>query len=305
MSQLKLNCGSIIDSNCLDQFAIERNNNSSNSNLITAIIKFRKLQNKNNETQPLKLVIDNRINLLANNKSHKICGIEYVCHGCNKLFMSAEKYNEHVLINHKNRKSLKSDGFNTEPNKKLNFPISLEEKNIYEHTCPHCTFTSKEMSGLKVHLASHSDDRPYQCPDCNRAFKTKSYLNNHLRLHSSYLPYKCPDCAFESTRPNDLKRHARVHTSKKLYECDICKNKFTQLSKLKLHKIAHHANSFVNVTLACSFCAKKFSDSYSLMLHKKIHRKGSRYYCTECSYSVCKASGLRNHFKKKHIGELE
>ncbi|XP_057321438.1 zinc finger protein 182-like [Microplitis mediator] len=301
MSQLKLNCGSISDSNYLDQSAIERNNNSSDSNLITAIIKFRKLQNKNNETQPPKLVTDDPNHLVANNKSYEICGIEYVCHGCNKLFISAGKYNEHVLVSHENRKYLRPDGFNEESNKKFNLKrkISLEEKQIYKHPCPHCTHTSKTMSALKIHLASHSDIRPHQCPHCNRACKTKFNLSRHLRLHSSYRPHKCPYCPFDSTRSDQLKRHVRSHMDEKSYECDVCKKKIKRLHNLKSHKTTHRANLFANQAHECSICAKQFSDRSSLKLHKKIHRKGNRYYCTECSYSVSNVSTLRNHFKKK------
>ncbi|XP_057327876.1 zinc finger protein 782-like [Microplitis mediator] len=275
MLQLLLNSGSILNINYFDQSVVKKINNSSDSNLITAIIKFSKLRNKSNETQPPKLNTDDRNHLAVNNKSHKICCIEYVCHECHKLFISAEKYNEHVLINHKNRKCLKSDGFNKEANKKLNFQNPLEEKKIYKHPCPHCTHTSKTMSALKMHLTSHSDERPYQCPHCNHTFKIKYHLKYHLRIHSSYRPYKCPNCAYESVRLCDLKCHLRVHTSEK-------------------NKI---------YTLECLFCPEKFSDRYSLMLHKKVHKKGRRYYCTECSYSVSQANNAKNHFEKKHIGE--
>ncbi|KAL0956681.1 hypothetical protein HGRIS_002809 [Hohenbuehelia grisea] len=56
-----------------------------------------------------------------------------------------------------------------------------------KYECDICKKRFYRPSGLKIHLASHSDVKPYVCPveGCGRSFGVLSNMRRHARLHSS------------------------------------------------------------------------------------------------------------------------
>ncbi|KAJ7594565.1 hypothetical protein C8J56DRAFT_776159 [Mycena floridula] len=52
------------------------------------------------------------------------------------------------------------------------------------HECTYCGKRFSRPSGLKIHLTTHTGDKPYTCPEegCGRAFSVRSNMRRHVRI---------------------------------------------------------------------------------------------------------------------------
>ncbi|KAJ9110822.1 hypothetical protein QFC22_006679 [Naganishia vaughanmartiniae] len=53
------------------------------------------------------------------------------------------------------------------------------------YTCDHCGKSFSRPSSLKIHIYSHTGEKPYKCtwPDCTRSFSVQSNLKRHAKVH--------------------------------------------------------------------------------------------------------------------------
>ena len=142
----------------------------------------------------------------------------YKCSECNKVFILQSNLNKHK---HKT-------GMHT-------------KKNFLCHLCN--TSFLFEYS-LKIHLRSHSGEKPFHCSKCEKSFGAKGYLNSHVKMvHSEHRPYPCSLCEKSFKTKSDMKKHVFLHTGEKPYLCIVCLGSFAAKHNLLEHKQTHKVGS--------------------------------------------------------------
>uniref|UniRef100_A0A146LA46 Zinc finger protein 26 n=1 Tax=Lygus hesperus TaxID=30085 RepID=A0A146LA46_LYGHE len=150
-------------------------------------------------------------------------------------------------------------------------PVSTAASNSGRHHCTTCGYIAVSSGKLKVHLRSHTGEKPYSCSYCNYACSHKSGLNAHTRkYHTHENLHCCPHCSYKALRPGHLERHIRSHTGEKPFPCKMCDSSFSCLEYLNDHVRDFHYRERL---FACPHCNKKLSRPGHLQSHLRTHAK--------------------------------
>ncbi|GFT46975.1 zinc finger protein 227 [Trichonephila clavipes] len=91
-----------------------------------------------------------------------------------------------------------------------------------------CNSSFSTSGGLKVHLSTHTNEKPYICEICGKSFSRATRLKAHLRIHTKEMPYVCKICNKGFSQNGSLRYHLSIHTKEKPYVCEMCNKGFTQ-----------------------------------------------------------------------------
>ncbi|XP_069356167.1 zinc finger protein 684-like isoform X3 [Maniola hyperantus] len=122
---------------------------------------------------------------------------------------------------------------------------------------------------IKIHMRTHSSDRPYRCKFCPKAFKVPGSLHSHvLWNHKRTRNHKCEVCNATFISSSSRSSHIRKnHLKEKKYGCESCSKRFFSKSELQRHSLTHTGVK----NFHCHLCDKSYQTRYGLNVHLKSH----------------------------------
>ena len=106
------------------------------------------------------------------------------------------------------------------------------------HKCSICAKIFFNKHGLKLHMDTHSGNKPFKCTFCDMSMTLEHNLKKHIyRVHIGYKKTSCKICN-KQLSPESLKEHMNSHTG--TYCCNICSQRFNNWGTFNRHKVPHN-----------------------------------------------------------------
>lgn len=83
-----------------------------------------------------------------------------------------------------------------------------EDKREFPCTYPGCTKVLPKAGSLKLHLRTHSGEKPYVCKECGVAFAVGSNLDQHMNKHNPK-SFACTQCDTKLSHKRTLADHIK------------------------------------------------------------------------------------------------
>ncbi|KXJ69791.1 hypothetical protein RP20_CCG025794 [Aedes albopictus] len=111
-----------------------------------------------------------------------------------------------------------------------------ENNNGYDH---HGESISRATGAAMGNEASDSKSK-HRCHICKKEFAWPKSLKIHLRTHTGERPYECEVCGKSFTRSDSLKAHRNTHGDVRVLQCHLCEASFLSDGGLIRHQQEEH-----------------------------------------------------------------
>ncbi|KAJ1523641.1 hypothetical protein ONE63_001484 [Megalurothrips usitatus] len=212
------------------------------------------------------------------------------CLTCPEVFSDVMQFREH-LLSHTNSVKCHICGAHFRSQEHLQPHLDKHKKNQKQSwQCPHCPRVFKIKSRLKLHLRTHTGERPYMCVKCGKQFSTDGGFRFHMAAHEGKRPYICSQCGSTFNRPSNLRRHENACGEAKL-QCRLCKETFTSREEMLCHRAMH---------------SKEEKDAEQSQISNDSTTKGDRFSCKVCGMKFDRVVELSQHRQESHTAvEIE
>lgn len=238
----------------------------------------------------------------------------YSCTVCSKSF----KIRQHLLIHSHTHVELLQPQ-QQQPQQLRQEPVTTPEgKPTY--SCGKCTKVFINRGNLLNHASEcHGQVKNFCCQICNKSFKYNVQLRIHLRTHSGERPHACEICHRGFSQLSNLRSHRKVvsvpesdppnqtnppipqvHSKVKPYKCQLCLKSFTMLDSLTAHSL-----KCVKDKYRCQLCSKSFAKEGNLIAHLQCHSEGvieKNFKCEMCPKSFRNKEDWKRHVRV-HTGK--
>ncbi|NWS39484.1 ZXDC protein, partial [Probosciger aterrimus] len=169
-----------------------------------------------------------------------------------------------------------------------------------------CERTFITVSALFSHNRAHfREQEQFSCsfPGCNKQYDKACRLKIHMRSHTGERPFICDfeGCGWSFTSMSKLLRHKRKHEDDRRFMCPVegCGKSFTRAEHLKGHSITHLGTKPFECPV--EGCCAKFSARSSLYIHSKKHLQDVDSLKTRCPVPSCNKFFTSKHSMKTHM----
>ncbi|XP_055705290.1 zinc finger protein 878-like [Phlebotomus papatasi] len=176
--------------------------------------------------------------------------------------------------------------------------------------CSHCSTTTKTATSLKLHMRSHTGEKPYECADCGRYYLQKCALKIHITMKHDRNKKRtevCQICGKGFYFVRRLKEHIReihkkprekyqrIHTGEKPFSCKKCNKVLSTKNSLKVHMASHGAPIH-----QCNSCEKSFKIRESLKKHVQRVHEERKFPCFHCGKKYASNGDAIRHMRQTH-----
>uniref|UniRef100_A0A1B6G500 Protein krueppel n=1 Tax=Cuerna arida TaxID=1464854 RepID=A0A1B6G500_9HEMI len=268
------------------------------SNIITQDGKTSGLVAPNVYVIPSKTKPVIKENTLSTSLDHSSsCG--FFCDGCNVWYKQRKRFMAHQLLcpmmktfecvlcdyEAKDRADL---GKHTKLHS--NIPEELASKTS-QNECNICKRVLSTKMALKLHLRTHSGEKPYSCQYCKKMFAQKSALKYHEKTHVDTKPFYCRFCNKGFNGKMVWENHERIHTGERPYQCVVCNLRFRCLANLRQHQPIHSEEK----SFKCPLCQKMFRRPEKVRIHLRTHTGEKPYICPICYRGFTQKGDMVKH----------
>lgn len=184
-----------------------------------------------------------------------------------------------------------------------------------------CSLCRKLISKtyMKLHMHTHSGEKPFACHICDKRFAHRSTLNIHIKHHLGLRKFRCAHCYFRAVRPSMLRRHelavhrhkASPHTPPSAASTPVLRQNFmgqhhfvpdrknALIRKMSISRMEHPIK--LNLSFICSSRHHSTRKSHLVPSHQRQEASVQHFKCSQCDYKSLRKSQVQRH-SRIHFG---